>query len=97
MIAVLGHLLALALIAGFVALWHRTSPASGSGWAMFAAIIITLSLPAVGVASALGVFVAGALTVGHGFVWFNSRGKEYAGWLLFAAIVSAFSLLSSLG
>jgi hypothetical protein len=83
-------IVALALIAGFVALWYRTSPASGSGWAMFAAVVITLSV--VGTATTLGVVVGGALVVGLGATWFKSRDKEHAGWLLFAAIVSALSM-----
>jgi len=88
-IALLAHLLGATIIFSFVYLWYRTSPANGSGWALFAAIIIAVFMnsPA---NQAVGVVIYGILTVGFGASWYFTRSKEYSGWLLFVAILSAF-------
>lgn len=86
------YLVGLAVIAGFAYLWRRTTPASGSGWALFAAVVIALFMNAP-TNAVVGSIVYGALSLGMGAFWFASKELKYAGWLLATAILSAFSLM----
>jgi|AGTN01.2.fsa_nt_gi hypothetical protein len=83
------HLLALAASFGFVYLWYKTSPAKGSGWAMFAAVLLGLSSGSGETAQSIQVVTALAAAAGFGFTWYRTRDKEYSGWLLAVAILCA--------
>lgn len=81
---------ALAVSFGFTYLWYKTSPASGSGWAMFAAVIFALcgSYDMGATAKVLTALIAAG---GFGFIWYKTKDMEYSGWLLAIAILRALS------
>lgn len=97
--SILIPLMALAISFGFVFLWYKTSPGTGSGWAMFATVLIAFG--------ALGALDGGSTYIGQeaqlmfalvaasgfGFVWYHTRHKEDSGWLLAVAILSTLAVL----
>jgi len=83
------HLLALLASFGFVYLWYKTSPASGSGWAMFAAVLLALGSGSSESGQSIQVVTALVAAGGFGFTWYRAKDKEYSGWLLAVAILCA--------
>ncbi len=94
-LALFAYLLGAAIVFGFGYLWYRTSPALGSGWALFAAIFIAISVHSP-TNQVVGVVIYAVLTAGFGVGWYLARSKEHSGWLLFAAILGAFSFMNYL-
>lgn len=95
MTAIAVYAIALAIIAGFGYLWYKTSPAKGSGWALFACVLIAVCMnaPATPV---LGGVVYGVMCLGFGASWYFSRDRQYSGWLLAVSILSALSAVDKL-
>lgn len=91
MMMLLIHLAALAASFGFVYLWYKTSPADGSGWAMFAAVVLALGSGSADAGQMVQTVTGLAATGGFGFAWYRTRDKEYSGWLLACAILGALS------
>ncbi|MBY0359767.1 MAG: hypothetical protein K2W82_17325 [Candidatus Obscuribacterales bacterium] len=94
MVSLLTHLVVLAVIIGFLHLWHRTSPAEGSGWALFAAVVIALTVRSHNPNA--GLVFYGALAAAFGYTWHIAREKADSGWVLVGCILAAVSTISLL-
>jgi len=95
MLSLVVYSIAIAVTAGFGYLWYKTTPAKGSGWAMFACVFIAVGMnsPADQVVSAI---VYATLCVGFGLSWYFTRTREYSGWLLAVSILAALSMVDKL-
>lgn len=91
----LAYLIGVAIIFGFVYLWHRTSPAKGSGWALFGAVFVSLCMSQPNNAF-VGVVAFGIMTAGYAAIWVNAREKKQSGWLLAMSILSALATMDSI-
>jgi len=89
---ILGVLVSL----GFLGGWYHTSPAEGSGWLLFAAIVAAIGLLNHIRATGLAVIAGLVLTASFGFTWYCGRVLEDSGWVLFVCIISALGLLEGI-
>ena len=92
--SLLFYLAAVAASFGFTYLWYKTTPKRGSGWALFAGVLLAIFLNPHTVF--LRVVVNLIFAVGYGLGWYKvekeETRREYSGWLLVVAIGAALGV-----